>query len=72
MLEMDTSPNNCFLFEKIPASGCKQVSYWETAFEFAGIPSDNNGDDGSDGCFDLDTLTISLKEKIVTKSGSVK
>ena len=69
---MDTSPNNYFLLEKIPASGCKQASYWEKAFELTGIPSDNNGDDGSDGCFDLDTLTISLKEKIVTKSGSVK
>ena len=58
---MDTSPNNYFLLEKIPASGCKQASYWEKAFELTGIPSDNNGDDGSDICFDFDTLTISLK-----------
>ena len=28
--------------------------------------------DGSDGCFDLDILIISLKEKTITESGLVK
>ena len=68
--------------KNVPANG-KQASYWEKAFELAGIPNDNGhdgcddvsddgSDDGSDGCFDLDTLIISLKEKIVTESGLVK
>ena len=61
---MDTLPNNYFLLKKIPANGRKQASYWEKAFEIAGIPNDNNGDDVSEGCFDLDTLIISLKEKL--------
>ena len=69
--------------KNVPANGRKQASYWEKAFELAGIPNDNGhdggddvsddgSDDGSDGCFDLDTLIISLKEKIITESGSVK
>ena len=62
--QMDTLPNNYFLLKKIPANGRKQASYWEKAFEIAGIPNDNNGDDVSEGCFDLDTLIISLKEKL--------
>ena len=61
-----------FKLKKIPANGCKQVSYWEKTFELAGIPSSNNGDYASDDCFDFDTLIISLKEKIVTESGSVE
>ena len=70
--QMDTLPDNYFLLKKIPTNGRKQASYWEKAFELAAIPNDNNGDDGSDGCFDLDTLIISSKEKIITKSGLVK
>ena len=69
--------------KNVPANGRKQASYWEKAFELAGIPNDNGhdgcddvsddgSDDGSDGYFDLDTLIISLKEKIVTESGLVK
>ena len=56
--QMDTLPNNYFLLKKIPANGRKQASYWGKAFEFAGIPNDNNGDDDGNGCFDLDTLII--------------
>ena len=70
--QMVTLPDNYFLLKKIPANGRKQASYWEKAFELAGIPNDDNGDDGSNGCFDLDTLIISLKEKIATESGLVK
>ena len=51
---MDTLLDNYFLLKKIPDNGHKQVSYLEKAFELAGIPNYKNGDDGSNGCFDLD------------------
>ena len=70
--QIDTLSNNYFLLKKIPANGCKQGSYWEKAFELGGIPNDKNGDEGSDGCFELDALIISLKDKIVTESGLAK
>ena len=38
--QMDTLPDNYFLLKKIPANGCKKASYWEKAFELAGIPND--------------------------------
>ena len=77
---MDNLSDNYFLLNKIPPSGRKQAWYLEKAFELARIPNDDNGhdssddgsDDGSDGYFDLDTLIISLKEKIVTEFNSVK
>ena len=50
--QMDTLPDNHFHLKKIPANGRKQASYWEKAFELAGIRNDDNGDDGSNGCFD--------------------
>ena len=48
--------------KKIPANGRKQPSYWEKVSELDGIPNDN-GNDGSDGCFDLDTLKIEKEKK---------
>ena len=66
--QIDTLPDNYFLLKKIPANGRKQASYWEKAIELAGIPNYNNSGGCSNGCFDLDTLIVSLKEKIVTES----
>lgn len=65
------SLDNYFLL-KISANGCKQASYLAKAFELAGILNYNNGDDGCNGCFDLDTPIILSKEKSSTKFGSVK
>ena len=52
-----------------PSTGPKQVSYWEKAFELAGIQQKSDVD--GEGQFDLDTFIISLKRKILTESGSV-
>ena len=52
-------PDNYFILKKIPVNGRKQALYWEKAFEFAGIPNDNNSNLGGDCCFDFDTLIIS-------------
>lgn len=70
-LQMETLPEEYYQTKnEANASGQKQVSYWEKAFEIAGIPFKESVVDES--CFDLDTFIVSLKEKIFLESGSIK
>ena len=69
-LQMETLPEEYYLIKKESSSGRKQVSYWEKAFEIAGIPVQECGVD--ENYFDLDTFIVSLKEKMLLESGAIK
>ena len=48
--------------------GRRQISYWENAFELAGLPFNND----SKCKVDIDTLIVSLEKKIADDAGSPK
>ena len=50
------------------AQGRRQISYWENAFELAGLPFNND----SKCKVDIDTLIVSLEKKIADDAGSPK
>ena len=48
--------------------GRRQISYWENAFELAGLPFNSD----SKCKVDIDTLIVSLEKEIVDDAGSPK
>ena len=69
--QTEVIPDNHFMISNGETSGRKQVSYWEHAFEVAGIAGDEipDGDDGK--TFDVDCLILSLEKKMLV-DGSIK
>ena len=69
---METVAETHFIVKENKPTGRKQASYWEIAFELAGIAQDH--DTGLNGkChFDIDTFIVSLEKQFLNESGSVK
>ena len=68
--QMEFFPENYFVASSVNSSGRKQVSYWEHAFNVAGITNESNNDDAVPS-LDVDALIISLEKKVL-KDGSCK
>ena len=67
--QTETIPETYFLKEENSSQGRRQTSYWEKAFELAGVVSTHE-----ESCvsLDLDTLIISLKDKLLNESNGPK
>lgn len=69
--QTEVIPDNYFMVSNGVTSGWKQVSYWEYAFEVAGIAGDENPDCDDGQTFDVDCLILSLENKMLV-DGSIK
>ena len=67
--QMDVIPDTYLYAGKELSKGRRQISYWEMAFEDAGIPSVEN--DSAQKVFCIDTLLNSL-QKMCNESGKAK